>query len=55
MYWLNCSRFGPDLQVDKNWEEVTSRVASLTQKWAGWKLYLNGQVEVEDVYITSII
>lgn len=32
--------FCPDLQVDKNWSEVTNKVASLTQKGAERKLYI---------------
>ncbi len=47
--------FGPDLQLDKNWDEVTSRVASLTQKWAERKLSLKGWAEVANTYIASII
>ena len=47
--------FGPDLQVDKNWGEVTSRVASLTQKWAERKLSLKGRAEVANAYIASVI
>jgi hypothetical protein len=47
--------FGPDLQVDRNWDEVTSKVVSLTQKWAGRKLSLKGRAEVANVYIASVI
>jgi hypothetical protein len=47
--------FGPDLQVDKNWGEVTSRVAHLTQKWAERKLSLKGRAEVANAYIASVI
>lgn len=34
-------------------EEVTSRVASLTQNWAEKKLALKGGAEVADAYIAS--
>ncbi len=47
--------FGPDLQLDRNWDEVTSKVASLTQKWAERKLSLKGRAEVANTYIASII
>lgn len=42
--------FGPDLQVEKNWDEVAS-----TQKCAESKLSLKGQAKVANVYIVSII
>ena len=47
--------FGPDLQVDRNWDEVASRVASLTQKWAERKLSLKGRAEVANAYIASVV
>ncbi|GAB1597330.1 hypothetical protein Ahia01_000009400 [Argonauta hians] len=47
--------FGPDLQVERNWDEVTSRVANLIQKWNGRKLSLKGRAEVVKVYIAPAI
>ena len=47
--------FGPDLQVEKNWDEVASRVASLTHKWAERKLSLKGRAEVANTYIASVV
>ena len=46
---------GPDLQVEKNWDEAACRVANLTQKWAERKLSLKGRAEVANAYIASVV
>lgn len=47
--------FGPDLQAEKNRDEVMSRVAKFTQKLAKGKLFLKDKAEVVNIYIASII
>lgn len=47
--------FGSDLQLEKNWSEATSKVASLVQTWSGRCLSLKGRVDVVNVFITSVI
>ncbi|MCP3653585.1 MAG: zinc-binding domain-containing protein [Herbaspirillum sp.] len=47
--------FGPDLQVERNGEEVEIRVAILIQKWAERKLSLKGRAEVANTYIASVV
>ncbi len=47
--------FGLDLQVERNWEEVTIRVAILTQKWDDRKLSLKGRAEVANTYIAPVV
>lgn len=46
---------GQDLQIEKNWSKVTSKVSVLTQTWSEWWLSLEGKVEVLSVYIAFII
>lgn len=44
--------FDPDLQIDKDWDEVTNRVrVNLTQKWAERKVSIKGQAEVVNASI----
>lgn len=41
--------------MEKNWDEVTSWVPSLTQKRAKRKMSLKGQAEVVNAYFVSVI
>lgn len=45
--------FDTDFQWDNNLDEVTSRAANLTQKWAEMKLFLKCRAKVVNVYIVS--
>lgn len=47
--------FGPNLQVNKNLEERTNRVTSLTQKWVERKLSLESWTAIVDGFIVAVI
>lgn len=48
-------RFGPDLEVDRNWHNIMNKVISFTPKWAERTITLKGQVEViYRPYISSL-
>lgn len=45
--------FDLDVRVEKNWNDVTSSVASLTQKWVQRKMSMKVLVAMVNEYITS--
>lgn len=46
---------GPDVQVEKNWAEVSIKVAIIIKIWSWQWLSLKGIVEIANVFIASVI
>lgn len=47
--------FVPDRQIEKNWNEVTSKVTALIQTWSGRSLSLLGRAGNGYMFIASAI